>query len=305
MIISANNAPIIFGASVCAGFVKFSRATKIVFLGIFLGAVLEGGKLTNTVFGGILPETTLEAALIMTITAIVILLIATFLHLPVPISNSLIGAAIGIGVMNKMNVNLNLIIVIFISWIIIPFLASFLSMIISIIIKNISFLVKNLLILNCLYGDISLLLSFYLAYVLGANTFGLVNGIYEPFMPNVWANFIILGLSYFIGIQFLSKGVTELVGEKIINLSPLTVFIVQFSGAFTIHIFTQFKLPVSLIQTLIGSTLGIGFAKKVTLLNKRTVLSILAGSIFAPLLGTVISCFIIFVFMFYGLKLNI
>lgn len=295
IIVSANNAPVVFGASVGSGFIKFSRATKIVFLGIVLGAILEGEKLTETIFGGILPETTLEATLIMTITTIIVLLIATFFRLPVPISNSLIGAAIGIGVMNKVNMNWNLIIIIIVLWMIVPFFTFLLSMIISIIIKNVALLIKNLLILSCLYSKISLLLSFYLAYVLGANTFGLLNGIYEPFMPNVWLNFAILGFSSFIGIYFLSRGVTASVGERIINLSPLMVFVVQFSGAFAIHLFTQFKLPVSLVQALIGSTLGIGFAKRITLLNKKTVLNVLAGSIFAPLLGTAISCLVIFV----------
>jgi len=295
MILSANNAPVIFGASVGSGFIKLSQATKMIFLGIFLGAILEGGKLAETIFGGILPETTLETTLIMTITTIIVLLIATFFRLPVPVSNSLIGAAIGIGLMNKASMNWNLIITIIILWMIVPFFTSFLSMIIGIVVKNVAFLIKNLLILSCLYSRISLLLSFYLAYVLGANTFGLINGIYEPLMPNVWLNFIILGLSSFIGIHFLSRGVTESVGEKIVNLSPLMVFVVQFSGAFVIHLFTQFKLPVSLVQVLIGSTLGIGFAKRIVLLNKKTVLSVLAGSIFAPLLGTAISCFIILV----------
>ncbi|MBS7649622.1 inorganic phosphate transporter [Candidatus Bathyarchaeota archaeon] len=81
-------------------------------------------------------------------------------------------------------------------------------------------------------------------------------------MPNVWLNFVILGLSSFIGIHFLSRGVTELVGERIINLSPLMVFVVQFSGTFTIHLFTQFKLPISLVQALIGGILGIGLLRE-------------------------------------------
>ena len=85
------------------------------------------------------------------------------------------------------------------------------------------------------------------------------------------------------------------VGKEIISLSPLNVFVAQFSGAFTVHLFTQFRLPISLVQALTGGIIGIGFAKKVALMNKRAAFNVLTGAILAPLLGVIISSLVIFI----------
>ncbi|MCD6470483.1 anion permease [Candidatus Bathyarchaeota archaeon] len=278
-----------------SGFVKFSFAAGIVFLGIFLGVMLEGGKLGKTVFGGIFLEADLEATLVITVTAIIVLAVATFFRLPVPLSNSLIGATIGIGLTNKLNINWGFITIILVLWIVTPFFAAFLSAIISAIVNRVMHSIKNLLTLSFLYSRISLVLTFYLAYSLGANTLGLISGIYSPFIPDAWLNLTMLGLSSFIGVYFLSRGMVKSVGKGIIRLSPLNVFVAQFSGAFTVHLFTQFRLPVSLVQALTGGIIGIGFAKKVALMNKRTAFHILAGAILAPLLGIMISSLVIFI----------
>jgi len=295
MIVSANNAPVCFGTCVGSGFVKFSFAAGIVFLGIFLGVMLEGGKLGKTVFGGIFLEADLEATLVITVTAIIVLAVATFFRLPVPLSNSLIGATIGIGLTNRLNINWGFITIILVLWIVTPFFAAFLSAIISAIVNRVMHSIKNLLTLSFLYSRISLVLTFYLAYSLGANTLGLISGIYSPFIPDAWLNLTMLGLSSFIGVYFLSRGMVKSVGKGIIRLSPLNVFVAQFSGAFTVHLFTQFRLPVSLVQALTGGIIGIGFAKKVALMNKRTAFHILAGAILAPLLGIMISSLVIFI----------
>ncbi len=90
-------------------------------------------------------------------------------------------------------------------------------------------------------------------------------------------------------MYFLSSGVTKTVGVKILGLSPSTALVVQLSGALTVHMFTQFGLPVSITQSLVGGILGIGLAKRIAIMNKAIIRSIIAEWITAPLIGFVIA----------------
>jgi len=174
-----------------------------------------------------------------------------------------------------------------------PFFSAILSVIIHKIVARITYAVKNLLTLNYLYGIITLALSFYVAYVLGANTVGLVNGIYKSFVGNTWTSTVVFGAATALGIYFLSRGITESVGREIIGLSPSSALVAQLGGALTVHFFTQFGLPVSITQALIGGIFGIGLAKRIVLMNKRMVKNIIMGWALTPLIGVVMSYLII------------
>jgi PiT family inorganic phosphate transporter len=143
--------------------------------------------------------------------------------------------------------------------------------------------------LNYIYVVSSLLFSFYLAYVLGANTVGLVNGLYILFISNILASSILFGTATAVGILFLSGGITKSIGKGIIGISPLSALAAQMGGALTTHYFTQFGIPVSVTQALIGGIFGIGLAKRIVLANKRIIRGIMMGWALAPLSGFVIS----------------
>ena len=292
VVLGANNASAFFGTSIGAGFIRHSKAAGLAAIGVLLGVALEGIKLSEVVSGGILAGISLEITLVITITILIVMTIATLFRLPLSLSEGLIGSAVGIGVSAGMNVNWEFTSIVFMFWIITPFFAAIMSIILYKIIACITHTVRNLLTLNYLYGRVTLTLSFYVAYVFGANTVGLINGIYEPLIQE-GIGAVIFGAATALGIYFLSRGVTESVGKEIIGLSPSTALVAQLSGALTVHLFTQFKLPVSITQALIGSVLGIGLAKKIVLMNTRMVRNIVMGWTLAPLMGAVISYFIV------------
>lgn len=290
IVLGANNASACFGASIGAGFAKYSVVAGIAAIGAFLGVAFEGIKLSKAVTGGILTTTKLglETVSTLVITILIVITIATLFRLPLSLSEGLIGSAVGIGLGSEMNVNWNFTLIVFMFWIITPFFSAILSVIIHKIITCLSYAVKNLLTLNYLYGVATLALSFYVAYVLGANTVGLVNGIYKSLIESVWIG-IAFGAATALGIYFLGRGITESVGREIIGLSPSSALVAQLSGALTVHFFTQFGLPVSITQALIGGIFGIGLAKRMALINKRTVGNIIKGWILAPIIGAATS----------------
>jgi len=293
VVLGANNASACFGANIGAGFVKYSVAAGSAAIGALLGVTLEGIKLSKAIYQGVLTEMSLETTWAIVITALIVISIATLSHLPLSLSESLIGSAIGIGLRSEIGINWNFTSTVLVFWIINPFFAALLSTIIYQIILRASSAVKNILMLNYLYGKITLIVSFYVAYVLGANTVGLINGIYAPLIESESIISLAFGAGTALGIYFLSRGITESVGRRIIGLSPTTALVAQLSGALTVHLFTQFGLPVSITQALVGGIFGIGLAKKIALINKHMVRKIITGWILAPIIGALTSYLII------------
>ena len=293
IVLGANNASVCFGTNVGAGFVKYSMAAGSAAIGVILGSILEGPKLSKAISHGILSGISLEATLVIVITTLIMIGIATIFHLPLSLSEGLIGSAIGIGFGSGINVNWSFTFTVLMFWIINPLFAAVLAVILYEMIARLTYAVKNILALNYLYGKITLSLSFYVAYVLGANTVGLINGIYYPFMGNRLIVAVVFGTATALGMYFLSRGITESVSKEIIGLSSSTALSAQLSGALTVHLFTQFGLPVSITQALVGAILGIGFAKKVAFINVLKVRKIMAGWILAPPIGALISYLII------------
>lgn len=288
-ILGANNASACFGANVGAGFIKYRTAAVLAALGVFLGVIIEGAKLSRAVYHGVLEEVSMEAMIIIMVTAMIIIGVATIFHLPLSLSESLIGSAVGIGIGSQINVNWRFTLTVFAFWVINPLFSAILSVALCRVLSYVTPRVKNILTLNYIYGKIASALSFYVAYVLGANTLGLVSGIYVPFMPIKEIIPLLFGLASALGIYFLSRGITESVGREIIGLSPVTALVSQLSGAITVHLFTQFGLPVSITQAQVGGILGIGIAKRIVFMNKRKSRNIILGWMLAPMAGAVIS----------------
>ena len=288
-ILGANNASACFGANVGAGFVRYRTAAVLAALGVFLGVIIEGAKLSRAVYHGVLGEVSMEAMTIIMVTAMIIIGVATIFRLPLSLSESLIGSAVGIGIGSQINVNWRFTLTVFAFWVINPFFSAILSVAICRMLSYATSRVKNILTLNYIYGKVASALSFYVAYVLGANTLGLVSGIYVPFMPIKEIIPLLFGLAAALGIYFLSRGITESVGREIIGLSPVTALVSQLSGAITVHLFTQFGLPVSITQAQVGGILGIGIAKRIVFMNKRKTRNIILGWMLAPLVGAIVS----------------
>ncbi|MCD6538981.1 anion permease [Candidatus Bathyarchaeota archaeon] len=289
MILGANNASACFGANVGARFFRYSVIAGSAVLGVFLGVILEGAKLSRAIHHGVLAESNISVIWIIIVVALVVMVIATVFHVPLSLSESMIGSAVGAGLGFGAIINWRFTLTVFASWMINPFFAAFLAIAIYRLMMHLSSSVKNVMMLSNLYGRISLFLSFYVAYVLGANTVGLLNGMYAPLIGASQLTPLLFGSGTAIGIYFLSREITESVGRRIVGLSPTAAFVAQLSGALTVHLFTQFGLPVSITQALIGGIFGAGLSKKIRLINKRMIRRIIAGWCLAPAIGALIS----------------
>jgi len=288
LVLGANNSSTFFGTAVGSGFVKYSTATIFASIGVVLGVLLEGAKLSNTIANGVLPTLNTRFVFVLVITSLIIIAFANYFRLPLSASQCLVGASIGIGLANNIDVDWYLASVIFISWISTPLISIVVSVVIYRIVSEIGRSTKRLLRLNYFYEKVTLIAAFYFAYAFGANTIGLITGLYSNLTDNNLIMILVFGSATVLGLMFRRR-VSETVGKGIVGLSPSTALSAQMSGAITIHALTQLRFPVSACQALMGGIFGIGYAKSVTLMNKRLIGQVVLGWVLAPGLGLAIS----------------
>jgi len=64
---------------------------------------------------------------------------------------------------------------------------------------------------------------------------------------------------------------------------------VVLAEAITVHIYAYIGVPVSTSQAVVGAVLGVGIVKGIETVKKRTLLNILVGWFFTPLVATLIA----------------
>jgi len=83
------------------------------------------------------------------------------------------------------------------------------------------------------------------------------------------------GLGIVFGLATWGWRVIETIGKKLTELTPSRGFAAEFGAAITILAASRLGLPISATHTLVGSVLGVGFAKGIGALNLATMRDIL------------------------------
>jgi PiT family inorganic phosphate transporter len=94
-----------------------------------------------------------------------------------------------------------------------------------------------------------------------------------------------LWIATVLGMLAFSRGTTQSVAENIVGLNPSASFAAQMGGAVTVHGFTQFGMPVSVSQAVVGGIFGAAIPRKIVVRNDRLTREIILGWTVAPLLG--------------------
>ncbi|MFO7738794.1 MAG: inorganic phosphate transporter, partial [Desulfatiglandaceae bacterium] len=97
--LGANDASNVFGSAVASKMLKFWSAAILASLFVLIGAILEGETGIETVSA--LTRLDLESAVVSSVAAAVTVTLMTLLGLPVSTSQAVVGALIGIGLLNR------------------------------------------------------------------------------------------------------------------------------------------------------------------------------------------------------------
>jgi len=201
--IGANDVANAMGTSVGAGSLTLRRAVIVAAIFTFLGAVLVGSYVTETIRKGIInpecfahnPHLLIGGMVAVLLGAGVWITIATYLGLPISTTHSIVGALIGFGLIGAglKGVNWRAVLVIISSWIISPFAGALISYSLFIIIK------RKILDLESPLEGVKKVGPFFVSMVLGVLSLAFVYGGLKHFsrklsLPSV------LGVSFGVAI---------------------------------------------------------------------------------------------------------
>jgi len=288
-VLGGNNFSTCLGASLGAGIIKLSDAMLIASVGVLVGTLLEGYKLSNVLGGRIIPTLSTAGLVVVLLTGLSVMAIVTLLRLPLSLSQVLVGAGWGLALANGAPFDKTYFIAVVLSWVLSPVLGFCASAIIEGVVLKLGRRAKDVLALNRTYANLTLIAGFYAAYTLGANTLGLVVGLFASSVGDRLILSIALSAATIVGILLLSKGTARSVADNLVGLNPSTALSAQFGGAMSVHAFTQLGLPVSISQAVIGGMNGAASTKRMAITNKRIIQQVIAGWTLGPLAGAIVS----------------
>lgn len=288
VILGANNASACVRTSAGILSVEYWTLATVGGVGVILGSVIEGGKLSNAIYGGILVGQNDKATFILLLATLAVMFVATALRLPLSLTQVMVGTALPMGLLER-GVNWRFLALVGGSWVATPLVAAALSVVVYRFVKQTSARIGNIFQRARMYAAITLAGSFYVGYALGANGVGLVYGISRFSIGPAPLFSACLSAAAVVGIYLFGYGVTSTVSERILALAGAASLASQLGGALTVHFFTQLGIPVSITQAVIGGIVGIGQAKDIVIMNRRIVLRVVLGWIMAPLTGLLVS----------------
>ncbi|MFH1627792.1 MAG: inorganic phosphate transporter [Pseudomonadota bacterium] len=296
--LGANDASNVFGSAVAAKMIRFWTAAVLASVFVLLGALLEGEAGIETLKD--LTPLNLEQAVISSVAAAVTVTIMTVFSLPVSTSQAVVGAILGIGLLNQ-DINTPGLGKVVACW----FGTPLGGMIISVILYRLMAFFYNRLNINMFQADSLLRLSLivagsYGAFALGANNVANVTAVFVAAGKlTVFSAVLLGGLSIGLGILTFSRRVMETVGRRLVRLDPFSALIVVLAEAITVHFYTLLGVPVSTSQAVVGAVLGVGIVKGISTVRKRTLINILFGWFLTPMVAIIIAVCIYFAVHLY------
>lgn len=291
--LGANDAANVFGTAVSSRMIKFWTAAMIAAIFVLLGALVEGQSGIETLQN--LTPFTSNQAIVASVAAAVTVTLMTLFGLPVSTSQAVVGAILGIGLLNR-QLNFSELGKVVVCWLGTPVG----GIVLGIIVYKLLAVIGNSMNLNIFQSDILLRLSLILAgsygaYALGANNVANVTAVFVGAgMLSLSAATLIGGLSIGLGVLTFSKGVMETVGKKLVRLDPFSALVVVLAQAITVHIYALIGVPVSTSQAVIGAVLGVGIIKGVNTIRRRTLVNIFLAWFITPFVASILALFLDF-----------
>jgi PiT family inorganic phosphate transporter len=269
---------------------------QVIIIGVvleFCGAFFFGKRVTHTIAKGIVPIEMLDPHLIV-IGALAALLsagfwitLATYYHLPISTSHSIVGAMLGFGLavvshgdLRLEDIHWNVMVKIVLSWIISPIFGAFLAFVIFTIIRLLLFERYDIDVIENIFKYLQVGTACYVAFAHGSNDVANATGPIAAALgyheTPLWVLFI-GGLGISIGFATWGYRVIETVGKKITELTPTRGFSAEFATATTVLIASYLGMPISTTHTLVGSVIGVGLAGGLASVNLKIIKRIIAS----------------------------
>lgn len=286
--LGANDASNVIGPAVSTKMLRYRTAAAVAALFVLAGALAQGRSGIHTLSG--LTGMSLQQAVISSVAAAAAVTIMTILRLPVSSSQAVVGAILGIGLLNR-QVNLSGLGKVVACWLGTPVGGA----LAAVLVYKVVALVYNRMNLSMILTDVLLRTGIlaagcYGAYALGANNVANVTAVFVGAdYLSLTAALLVGGLSIGLGIVTFGRPVMNTVGSRLVRLDSFSAFVVLLAEALTVHFYTFLGVPVSTSQAIVGAVVGIGLLKGASTVSRRTLTGILFGWSLTPAVAACIA----------------
>lgn len=310
-----NNISNLFGAAVFTRMVTIKTAAIIAVIFVTLGAFISGGGTSESMLQLGQSQTMADAFVICGAAGLVMWMM-TVRGIPVSIAQAMVGSVVGYSLFQGGVPQPVVLLKTVSAWGYSPFLAVAVSFLVFKCMR--AFL--KVAPMSLLYRDVFtrcglIVVGAFSGYALGANNIATISMPY--FIASGMAGIGITALICIaVGIGFLTadKKVIKTMGSGLFPLTPLEALIVVFSGALTLFLFSwgglkalltyyglpSFPLvPVPMTSAVIGSIIGVSFAKGGYGLKYSMLGHVILSWILTPFLGGLI-CWALMLILSYG-----
>jgi PiT family inorganic phosphate transporter len=280
MLVAGNNLSVCVGPAVGSRILTKRFGTLLGALGFSAGLLLQGSGMTRSV-GVLLPNASAELRAEALLGAVLVFVAAGVVRVPLSLNMSLVGLLAGLST-GESSTGAMFTAGIVLMWVAAPIAAFALAvLIVRYLSKDWP---KDLWRRLQTYKILLIVLSFSSAYVLGANTLGLVvaTGGFD------FTSVTVAVAAVFAGSFLFSGGAIRRVSEEFFLMRYPNAVATLATSTILVELATVFNIPLSNTQTTAAAVFGTGISYKTKLVSVKPFLIIVAGWFVAPLLTFVL-----------------
>lgn len=286
-----NNSSYVVGNMAGSGALSQGEAIVVAAVGMLAGVFLEGQKMLTSLVGSLAYAIPSSGVLVTFGLSIGLVVFLTFSRLPAPVSSAMVGGFLGFayGVSAAVNAGQAELVVAF--WFVAPLLTAVLAFAFH---RAFSRAVSGLsLVRMASFDRFGVIVgSIAVSYTLGANNLGLIAGtsLSGEAVSQPAGTILPLAMIAVAGMVLLGRGgVSGTIGDRLLSLSPIGVMSVFASSAVLVWAGTQFQVPMSISQCVLGGMLGSAFSQKAAFVNVRLAYEALSTWVLVPIVAFIMA----------------
>jgi inorganic phosphate transporter, PiT family len=285
MLVSGNNLSACVGPAVGSRIISKRFGMLLGATGFSVGLVAQGATMTNTV-KQLMPNATVEFEAVALLVAVVVFVVADLIRVPMSLSMSLVGLLAGLSVANGALTNGAYVAEVVGLWVAAPIIALvFAFYLIRVIGRSHP---KNVWRRLQAYKVLLIVLAFSTAYVLGANTLGLIVATGGFNLTTVAFSVVAI----FVGTFTLSAGEIRRVSQELFLMRYPNATATLLTSTVLVEAATALNIPLSNTQATSAAVFGTGISYESKFVSLKPFLLTVLSWVIVPLLSFTIGLII-------------
>lgn len=256
--IGASSVAPAFGPVNSSGTANVLRSALLAGIFAFIGSVVQGANVTDTVGSGLLGgELTVLQAVVVLFIGAGLVIASVLTDYPMPTAFTLVGAVLGVGLGFGYNISSMVLSKVVLYWVLVPFPAAFLGFGIAKLLRKIlpeegaERYIRGLLLVS----------GSYMAYTAGAGSVGLAVGPLKSTGFSMTYLLLLGGGAILLGSWLYSPRIIKAVSVDYSNLGPRRSIAALLSASFLAQIGIFLGVPISFNEAIIASVIGSGMVE--------------------------------------------